>query len=47
MVALVLVKSWQPQHGVKQILAGMNVTGSHDIFEHAHTWKQPDVLKCA
>jgi hypothetical protein len=46
-LALVVMKSWQPQYSVNQILAGMNVTCGHNIFQYGHTGKQSDVLKCA
>src|SRR6185369_8665922 len=38
-------ESRRAQDGVDQFLPHVNVTGRHDVIEHCHTRKQPDVLE--
>src|SRR5215213_3338413 len=47
MLLLVTSKARRTQHCVKQLLAHVNVTGRHDVFQYRHARKQSNVLKRA
>src|SRR5687767_12731199 len=47
MLAFITFESRQSQDGVEQILLRVSMTGGHDVLEHRHARKQPDVLESA